>query len=211
MTALVVSNLQKRPYQTKESLIKMGEFMKISAFLTSKTFIMSRIIIVMGLVLFVFSSCSHSYFIVRHAEKETAASNGSTDVPLTATGQQRALALKEILKGKKIGYVFSTNTIRTKSTAQPTADYFHITPEIYGPRPDSAFITLLKTKKKNTLIVCHSNTIDDVVNMLCGSTKVPGDLPETEFSKLFIVKMKGKKLVFSESSIPSVIRTTPKF
>ena len=100
----------------------------------------------------------------------------SSDVPLTEKGKQRAEALKEILKDKKIAYVFSTNTIRTKSTAQPTADYFHLTTEIYGPRPDSAFISLLKSKKKNTLIVGHSNTVDDIVNMLCGEKKVAGDL-----------------------------------
>ena len=80
----------------------------------------------------------------------------SSDVPLTEKGKQRAEALKEVLKDKKIAYVFSTNTIRTKSTAQPTADYFHLTTEMYGPRRDSAFINLLRSKKKNTLIVGHS-------------------------------------------------------
>ena len=120
----------------------------------------------------------------------------SSDVSLTEEGRQRAEALKEILKTKKIAYIFSTNTIRTKSTAQPTADYFHLTTEIYGPKPDSAFITLLKSKKKNTLIVGHSNTVDDIVNGLCGEIKVPGDLPETEFNNLFIVKKKGRHYIF---------------
>ncbi|MEI9810434.1 MAG: histidine phosphatase family protein [Bacteroidota bacterium] len=99
---------------------------------------------------------------------------------------------------KKIAYVYSTNTIRTKSTAQPTADYFSLSIETYNPRPDSAFISLLKTKKKNTLVVGHSNTIDDIVNKLCGETKVAGDLPETEFDNLFIVKKKGNKMIFRQ-------------
>ena len=120
----------------------------------------------------------------------------SSDVPLTEKGKERAGTLKEILKNKKIAYVFSTNTIRTMSTAGPTADYFHITTEIYGPRPDSAFIGLLKSKKKNTLVVGHSNTVDDIVNMLCGEIKVPGDLPDTEYNNLFIVKKKGKRYLF---------------
>jgi phosphohistidine phosphatase SixA len=125
----------------------------------------------------------------------------SSDVPLTAAGTQRAGALREILRHKKIGYVFSTNTIRTRSTAQPTADFFHLPIETYGPRPDSAFIALLWSKKKNTLVVGHSNTVDDLVNMLCGKKEVPGDLPDTEYNKLFIVKKKGKKLTFTESTI----------
>ncbi len=53
----------------------------------------------------------------------------SSDVPLSDKGKERAEALKEVLKNKKIAYVFSTNTIRTKSTAQPTADYFGLQTE----------------------------------------------------------------------------------
>lgn len=146
-------------------------------------------------------SCSHTYYIVRHAEKAEATANTGSDVPLNDIGKERAKAIMEIMANKKIAYVFSTNTIRTKSTAQPIADHFHLSIETYGPRPDSAFISLLKTKKKNTLIVGHSNTIDDVVNMLCNKKEIDGDLPETEYNKLFIVKKKGKKFLFTESKI----------
>ena len=172
---------------------------------------MTRFFIVCSLIVLVFSSCSHPYYIVRHAEKAAQETNKSSDVPLTEEGRQRAEALKEILKTKKIAFVFSTNTIRTKSTAQPTADYFHLTTEIYGPKPDSAFIALLKSKKKNALIVGHSNTVDDIVNGLCGEIKMPGDLTETEYSKLFVVLIRGKKILFSESTIPSAIIYDPKF
>ena len=71
---------------------------------------------------------------------------------------------KEILKTKKIGYIFSTNTIRTRSTAEPVRAYFNLATEAYPPVPDSAFIARLKSLKKNTLIVGHSNTVDDIVN-----------------------------------------------
>ena len=172
---------------------------------------MGRIFIIVSALIFVLSSCSHSYYIVRHAEKATQEANMSSDVPLTEKGRQRAEALKEILKDKKIAYIFSTNTIRTKSTAQPTADYFHLTTEMYGPRPDSAFIMLLKSKKKNTLIIGHSNTVDDIVNMLCGKKELSNDLPDTEYSKLFIVRLKGKKVFFRESSIPGGIIVDPRF
>jgi phosphohistidine phosphatase SixA len=156
----------------------------------------TRRFIACSLLILVFSSCSHSYYIVRHAEKAAQEANKSSDVSLTEEGRQRAEVLNELLKEKGIAFVFSTNTIRTKSTAQPTANYFHLTTEIYGPKPDSAFIALLKSKKKNTLIVGHSNTVDDIVNGLCGEIKVPGDLPETEFNNLFIVKKKGKRNIF---------------
>lgn len=143
-------------------------------------------------------SCTHSYYIVRHAEKATAGPNMSSDVPLTAAGQQRATALKEVLKSKKIDEVFSTNTLRTKSTAQPTADYFGKTIQVYGPMPDSAFIQLLQSKRKNILIVGHSNTVDDIVNRLYGKKAVPGDLPDSEYDNLFIIKRRGNKVFFEQ-------------
>jgi phosphohistidine phosphatase SixA len=165
---------------------------------------MAKLLMISCFTLFIFSSCSHTYYVARHAEKEAQTTNGSSDVPLTNAGILRAGNLKNILAGRKIAFVFATNTIRAKSTAEPTSKYFHLTTEIYGPKPDSAFISLIKSKKKNVLIIGHSNTVDDIVNMLCGEKKVPGDLPDTEYSKLFIIKVKGKKTFFSESTIPGL-------
>ena len=164
---------------------------------------MNRILIIVVIAGMLLTSCSHSYYIVRHAEKATQSANMSSDVPLTEQGTQRAVALKNILQNKKIGEVYSTNTIRTRSTAQPTADYFHLAIQTYGPMPDTGFIRLLRSTKKNVLIVGHSNTVDDIVNMLCGVKKVQGDLADTEYSKLFVVKRKGKKSYFFERSIPA--------
>lgn len=143
-----------------------------------------------------FASCGHTYYIVRHAEKAAPGANMTSDVPLSTEGEQRALELKEVMKNKHIAHIYSTNTIRTKSTAQPTADYFGLKTEIYGPKPDTAFITLLKTKTKSTLIVGHSNTVDDVVNMLCDRKEVSGDLPETEYDNLYTVKKRGSRFIF---------------
>lgn len=145
----------------------------------------------------IFSSCSQTFYIVRHAEKVDAGMNMNSDVPLSDKGKTRAFALKKILENKKIAYIFSTNTRRTRSTVQPVADYFELKIETYGPVPDSAFINLLKSKKRNVLIVGHSNTVDDIVNMLCDEKKIAGDLKDPEYDNLFIVKKKGKRYVFS--------------
>ncbi len=141
------------------------------------------------------TSCGQTIYIVRHAEKGTPMGN-SSDVPLSPEGEARAQALKEVLKSEKIEVIYSTNTIRTKTTAKPTADHFGITTETYGPRPDSAFINMLKSSKKNILVVGHSNTIDDIVNMLTGESVVPGDLKDSEYDNLYIIKRKGEKFVF---------------
>lgn len=158
-------------------------------------------LIVIAALLFC-TSCSHySYYVVRHAEKATVGSNMSSDVPLSDAGKARAEKIKELLAGKKIAAIYSTNTIRTKSTAQPTADLFNLPVQIYKPMPDSAFFSMLRSAKKNTLIVGHSNTVDDVVNGILGEKKVPGDLPDEEFNKLYEVRVKGKKMTFIEKTI----------
>ncbi len=142
------------------------------------------------------TACSHTYYVVRHAEKAEQEPNMTSDVPLSAAGQQRALELKKVLNNKKIAYAFSTNTIRTTTTAKPTADRFKLQIQTYGPRPDSAFIAKLKALKKNTLIVGHSNTVDDIVNGLTGTRAVPGDLQDSDYNNLFVIRVLRKKVSF---------------
>lgn len=151
------------------------------------------------LAAFILCSCSNTIYVVRHAEKAPQVGNNS-DVALSAEGQQRAQALKSALTDKKIEQVYSTNTIRTKSTAQPTADHFGLSINTYGPRPDSAFINLLKTSKKNTLVVGHSNTIDDIANMLTGTNEAGGDLKDSDYDNLFIIKRKGDKFILKKET-----------
>lgn len=155
--------------------------------------------LVFAFMLALLTSCSQQrYFIVRHAEKAPTGNGSSmsaTNPPLSDEGKQRAEDLKNELVTEKIGYIFSTNTLRTKETAEPTRAYFGLTTETYPPMPDDAFISKLKTLNKNTLIVGHSNTIDDVVNRLSGRNLL-SDLPETEYNHLFILIKKGNKWKF---------------
>jgi broad specificity phosphatase PhoE len=163
-----------------------------------KPFIMNRILVALLLCSIGFSAYSQTFYIVRHAEKSTQEAGMSSDVTLSEAGEARAEALKQFLADKNIGFIYSTKTIRTQSTAKPTATQFGVTVETYGPRPDSAFIQLLNSKDKNTLVVGHSNTIDDVVNMLCGKSLVEGDLPETEYDNLFIIEKQGNIYSFTK-------------
>jgi phosphohistidine phosphatase SixA len=157
-----------------------------------------RCLLLLGLFISL-TACSQTYYIVRHAEKATVEGNPNmtaTDPPLTEKGKARAEALKEALKNEKIGHIFSTNTIRTRTTAEPLSQVLGLSIETYASRPDSAFIMQLKDLKKNVLVVGHSNTVDDIVNMLCGEQKVPGDLADSEYSNLFIVTIKGSQVMF---------------
>lgn len=150
------------------------------------------------------SSCGTTIYVVRHAEKASGIDPETMqtikDPPLTYEGQERALALKQMLSGKNVRHIYSTNTLRTISTAKPLKELFLGVPlQLYSSKPDSMdlFIQQLKQiRKGNTLVVGHSNTVDDIANKICGTTVVPGDLKDNEYDNIFILKRKGSTFKF---------------
>jgi phosphohistidine phosphatase SixA len=130
-------------------------------------------------------SCSYTIYISRHAEKEIS---GNTDPILTKEGKARAEKLSSYLKDKKVKLIFSTNTIRTKKTAEPTAQVLNATVSIYDAKKPDLLCFEIKELRKNTLIIGHSNTIKDIVNTLNGKPFLEKDLEDNEYDKLFIVK-----------------------
>ena len=152
-------------------------------------------------VTILFSSCATttSYYIVRHAEKDagttmTTGTVKTSDVPLSEQGMKRAEALSDQLQGKKIKHIYSTNTIRTKSTAEPVSKSIGAPIQIYNAI-DSGFVQLLKKSKENILVVGHSNTVDDLVNALMNK-KLLNDLPDDQYGDIFIVHKKGNDMSY---------------
>jgi 2,3-bisphosphoglycerate-dependent phosphoglycerate mutase len=151
------------------------------------------------LVLLLLSCKSTTYFVSRHAERAGTMSN---DPALTPEGEKQAQDLKNYLQGKNIKAIYSTNYIRTKSTAQPTSELFGVPVKIYNPAQTNQLLDSLKGfKGGNVLIVGHSNTVDDIVNGLTGSNTM-SDLAETEYGNLFIVKKKGSNYSYERIKVP---------
>jgi len=149
-------------------------------------------------LVFFLISCTRSVYVVRHAEKlpptDSLAKMMGNDVPLSEAGKVRAFVLKHDLGNKHIKHIYSTNTIRTVSTASPLSQAKKIKIEIYS-NTDS-LINSIKSTKGNVLVVGHSNTVDDIVNKLCGQTKLPADLKDGEYDNLFVIRLRGKKIYF---------------
>jgi 2,3-bisphosphoglycerate-dependent phosphoglycerate mutase len=152
-------------------------------FKTASVFLLSFFLISCG--------TATTFYVVRHAEKEAATPNMTTDVPLSAAGTARAEALRDLLRDKKITRIYSTPYIRTKTTAAPLSTALGIPLQEYDPK-DSIFLRNVHNLKGNTLIVGHSNTVDDIVNTLMGSKEL-ADLPDSQYGDLFILKRKGGK------------------
>lgn len=159
------------------------------------------------LLLVMFCSCSRTIYVVRHAEKAVVPASAdrmmAADPALSPAGEQRAEALKSLLSNKNIREIYSTPYKRTIGTVTPLATATGVTVGNYSPRPDStnALIgRILAGKKGNVVITGHSNTVDDIVNGIAGKTVVPGDLPDSVYNSLFILRVKGKKVRYERTT-----------
>src|SRR5262245_53649677 len=119
-----------------------------------------------GILLLLAACQSTRYYVVRHAEKTILAHDSAgmmaSNPPLSEAGKVRAFVLRDELASKHIQHIYSTNAIRTLSTAEPLSQKINIPVEMY--RSIDSLADLVKHEKGNVLIVGHSNTIDDIVN-----------------------------------------------
>lgn len=135
--------------------------------------------------------------LVRHAEKDASPTMNKFDPNLSPEGRQRAVKLFETVKIYKPQQIFSTNLLRTRLTVDPLAtnlnEKFRIFVEAYNPAELEVFANkLLALQTKCILVVGHSNTTPKLANLLIKQEKYQ-DLPETEYRKIFIIRIKGKK------------------
>lgn len=137
------------------------------------------------------TACNHTYYIVRHAEKAVPSPGVVMSTPddpgLSDAGLKRATALANEVKNANIMHIFSTNTRRAIATGEPLGKMKGIALQTYGPRADSTFIDQRKKLNANTVIIGHSNTVDEIVNGLTNSNKL-NDLADNEYDNLFIVR-----------------------
>lgn len=147
---------------------------------------------VMGIALGLLSGCaSHTLYLVRHAEKAATPAN---DPPLTAAGQQRALALRDSLSDKGIKIIYSTNTLRTRSTAEPVAQAIGVPINPYAT--DTLWEVarhLTKLRRTNALVVGHSNTLLPLLDQL-PVTHQKKEIPDSDYDNLFVVTVKRRFL-----------------
>lgn len=150
------------------------------------------------LLLFAFSSCTNTYYIVRHAEK---AKTPKGDPPLTEQGLERAQNLKSILSSEKVDQIYSSEYVRTIQTVEPLAGDKNLKIEFYNPAKQDGFIERLKSTNGTSVISGHSNTIRYIINGLYEKELIPQDLNDQEYGDLFVVKRSrsGKVLSYEKS------------
>jgi broad specificity phosphatase PhoE len=126
--------------------------------------------------------------IVRHAEKAAAP---AADPPLTPAGEARAAALWDAVKDAGVSAIITTQYLRTKGTAQPTAAALSITPTVVNAagsaHPQDVAAAVKKNAGRTVLVVGHSNTVPAIVEAL--GAKKPPEICDAEYDNLFIVTL----------------------
>ncbi len=121
--------------------------------------------------------------LVRHGEKV----DESRDAALSTAGRARALALSAMLKDAGIEAVYSTDTIRTRETARPTADRISKPVEIYDGDELPVFAKALRERGGRVLIVGHSDTTPELVQHLGGDPGPP--IASHEYDRMYVLTL----------------------
>lgn len=127
-------------------------------------------------------------YIVRHAEKQLE----GKDPELAYVGEVRAKKLAQILEKEAIKRVFSTDYIRTKTTALPTALAAGLPVETYDPKNQEALVANLRASEGNVLVVGHSNTVSQLANAFVREGEKFEDLTDLEYDYIYVVTLTKK-------------------
>ena len=127
--------------------------------------------------------------LVRHAEKDAPQSEMSDDPDLSAAGKQRAERLAKITAKYRLGAVFSSDTKRTRQTAEPAAKHRHLQIQIYDPRKDEDLVKqVMASRTKRFLIVGHSNTIPALANLFI-KKELFKSLDDSEYGTIWLIRI----------------------
>ena len=121
------------------------------------------------------------FFLVRHAEK----ADQSEDPPLTEEGRARARTLAAMLRDVGVEMIHSSDFERTRDTGAPLAKKLGLGVTLYDPNQLPELATALLSSPGRHLVVGHSNTTPELVELLGGDPGSP--ISEDEYDRLYLV------------------------
>jgi broad specificity phosphatase PhoE len=138
-----------------------------------------------------------TYYLIRHAEKV----DNSANPDLSKIGYERSENWNKIFEEIHFDAIYSTKYNRTLQTVAPIAkkynkeiiEYHHSTLDIQQFKKE--------TSGKKVLIVGHSNTIPNLVNLLIGEKKYT-DIEDNTFGNLYIVTIINNVVSYELLKLP---------
>lgn len=132
-------------------------------------------------------------YLVRHAE---TAPDATHDPSLSPAGEERARWLGVILSHARLDAVYTTEYRRTRRTAALPALAAGVEPTPYDPTDLAGLARALEERGGRVLVVGHSNTTPQLVDLLGGDAGPPID--EDEHDRLYV-------LVLEHESVRTVV------
>lgn len=137
-----------------------------------------------GLLYFLCSCTTATFYIVRHADR----ANDTDTTSLSAVGLARADHLAQLLTNKPLDSIYATPYTRTRQTVMPTAHAKNLPVTQYPTQPLAQLSKRLLTfKGQSALIVGHSNTVLPLVASL-GVKPTITVINHGDYQHLFIVQ-----------------------
>jgi broad specificity phosphatase PhoE len=130
-------------------------------------------------------------YLVRHGEKDLALN--LADPALTPAGEARALALREVLAGKRPVALFTTDTRRTRATLAPLAAATQLVPQVYEAANPEALVARIRREcaGQTVVVASHSNRLLGIIAAL-GARPPLAEISDAEFSYLFEVQLPAR-------------------
>jgi broad specificity phosphatase PhoE len=127
--------------------------------------------------------------LTRHAEKATAPAD---DPALSAIGKDRADLLVKMLEKSGVSAIYSSQYARNRLTAEPLARKLGIPVETVNAEATNKLVASILSKHAGgtVLVVCHSNTLPEIVQALGGGS-IP-EIDDLDYNNLYIVNIYGK-------------------
>src|SRR5215475_13015005 len=123
-------------------------------------------------------------FVVRHADRYGT----EPDPSITPEGQRQAESLARLLADTHITRIFISEALRTRQTAAPTAERFHLKPVSIDSADQDELIRRVRAGLRDgedTLIVGHRGTVPKIVKALSGKDVSP--LAVGEYDRVEVV------------------------
>ncbi|GAB4519697.1 MAG: hypothetical protein Tsb004_30800 [Allomuricauda sp.] len=136
-------------------------------------------------------------YFVRHAEKED---DGTRNPALSQSGMDRAKRLADLMADKGIDAVYSSPYKRAIQTAEPLAKRLNLETQLYNPSDQNAIFDIIgKNKGGIVLIVGHSNTVPEMLNLL-GQNRAYQWIAEDDYGKLYEAEFNGTSIEIKQSN-----------
>ncbi len=146
---------------------------------------LKRVLLSVSFALLLCGQAQAQIFVVRHAEKAQPTADDPKNPPLSELGLERARALARALRDAGVTSVYATEFLRTRQTAQPTADAAQAQVTVVAGKEVEALATRLRDAKGSTLVVGHSDTVPALIKALGVKEEVA--IGDGDYDNLFVV------------------------